>query len=65
MSKTIMRLGCCCNCWYRKFDVDGCEVDYKMFERKSVKMKRGDACFVCNNVFFQPKGSRRIHLMKR
>jgi hypothetical protein len=60
-----MRTGCCSNCWGRKFDVDICEVDYNEYERKSVRMLKGDCCWVCNNFFFTPKISAKIHLKKK
>jgi hypothetical protein len=54
-----MRNGCCCNCYYKV------KVKWFTYHHKSVKMEVGDACMECNNVFFQPKGSRRIHLIDR
>jgi len=53
-----MRNGCCSKC-YKKVEVKW----YKYFH-KTVKMEVGDACMECNNVFFQPKRSSRIHLVE-
>jgi hypothetical protein len=55
-----MRNGCCGYC-YGRLPID----DYTKDEfLEAGRMKVGDACVVCNNVYFNPGKDTKIYLVK-